>query len=527
MRAHHLLACLALIGLVIPAASAEPYNDELVCRPPAPELSAHETLRAMSLDLRGVPPTLAEYEAIDATGGIPENLIDEWLDSEAFVDRVVRFHRSIFWNNLSNIAMFSARTKLYLGDGDVFYRSALSQFLRGDVGYNNVDCLDEPAEFTADGTIIQKPQLDGTMREGWVYVTPHWDPTIPVKVCALDAQEADYGHTGTPCDKPGAYEDAGCGCGPYLNRCNTKEADGEPLLRDAVATDLNLRVRYIIENNRPWTELLTDTPIFVNGPMIHFLKYQASLDAGLSFTPHPVAPSMLPDIPYTEKDTWVEIPLSSDHAGVLTSPAFLLRFQTNRARANKFYSDFLCEPLVAPPDGLPESTDEEAMEPNLQKRPGCNYCHGRLEPTAAYWGRWVERGSGFLDHLSFPSFSAACEQCGLKTGSCQGCDPYMTNAYSASEAEFFGYLQSFTFLKDEHASHPDDGPEVLVYRSMVDHRLPTCITRKVATMLFGRSALPEEESWLSAVAHEFVTQGYSFRSLVKTLILSDMYRSVR
>jgi hypothetical protein len=531
MRGHHLLACLALIGLVIPAASAEPYNADLVCRPDTLALSDHETLRAISLDLRGVTPTLLEYEAIDATGGVPENLIDEWLDSEAFVDRVVRFHRSLFWNNLSNIALFSARTKLYLGQGDVFYRSALSLFLRGDIsdktGYNNIDCLDEPAEFTNDGSIVQKLQPDGTMREGWVYVTPHWDPTTPIKVCALDAQEAEYGHTGAACNTPAAYEDAGCGCGPNLNRCNTKDADGEPKLRDAIAKDLNLRVRYIIEQDRPWTELLTDTPLFVNGPMTHFLKYQAGLDAGLSFTPHPVPQSMLPDIPYTETDTWVEISLDSGHSGVLTSPAFLLRFQTNRARANKYYMDFLCAPLIAPAGGLPASSDEEAMEPDLQKRPGCNYCHARLEPTAAYWGRWVQRGTGFLNHLSFPSFSAACEQCALNTGTCEGCEQYTTQSFSPSEAEYFGYLQSFTFLKEQHISHPNDGPKVLVYRSMVDNRLPTCITRKVATLLFGRSALPMEESWLVDVAHEFVTQGYSFRSLVKTLILSDMYRSVR
>jgi hypothetical protein len=358
-------------------------------------------------------------------------------------------------------------------------------------------------------------------------VKPYWDPTTPIKVCALDAQEAAYGHAGTPCDTPAAYEDAGCGCGPNLNRCSTKDANGEPKLRDAIAMDLNLRVRYIIEEDRPWTELLTDAPMFVNGPMVHFLKYQAALDAGLSFTPHPVPPGILPDIPYAETDTWIQIPLSSDHSGVLTSPAFLLRFQTNRARANKFYDDFLCAPLVAPSDGLPESTDEEAMEPDLQKRSGCNYCHAGLEPTAAYWGRWVQRGSGFLDPISFPSFSTACEQCALNLGSCAGCDQYTTKAYSASEAEYFGYLHSYTFLKDQHVSHPNDGPKVLVYRSMVDHRLPTCITGKVARLLFGRPALPEEESWLDAVAHEFVTQGYSFKALVKTLITSDMYRSVR
>ena len=50
------------------------------------------------------------------------------------------------------------------------------------------------------------------------------------------------------------------------------------------------------------------------------------------------------------------------HAGVLTSPAYLLRFQTHRARANRFHVSFLCQPFVAPDGGLPATPGAVTLE---------------------------------------------------------------------------------------------------------------------------------------------------------------------
>lgn len=523
-RTQSVVTLLAIVSLLTCTASAAPVNSELVCRPDTTTLTPHELLRSLSLDLRGVTPTMDEYTSVDEAAGIPPNLIGEWLESSEFRERAVRFHRSLLWHNLSNLRIFNVRTDLSQSGQNPMYRRRQSQFLRGNVGYNNVQCLDEPAEFTTEGAIILKAQLDGTNREGYVMVEPFWAPDTEVKVCALDAQEATHGVMGKACDSTDGHKDPGCGCGPNLMWCNS---GGTGKVRAALAKDLDLRVEKILVEGRPWTDLLTDTPAFVNGPLVHYLRHQDKLHGGLSFRPHAVPKAQLPDIPYTEEDTWVEIKLSSDHAGILTSPAYLLRFQTNRARANKFYADFLCTPFVAPSGGLPPSTDEEALEPDLQKRPGCAWCHAGLEPAASYWGRWPESSASYLTPEAYPAFSQTCQDCALGMGSCDGCANYKTKALTTKEEGYFGHLETTVFLADKHMSHIDDGPRTLVYRSLVDDRLPSCMTRRVATWLFGRAPLAEEEPWLSEVSQAFVSSNYDFPALVQELATSDMYRNVR
>jgi len=236
----------------------------------------------------------------------------------------------------------------------------------------------------------------------------------------------------------------------------------------------------------------------------------------------------VPIIPYTEASNWVAIELSASHAGALSSPAYLLKFQTNRARASKFATEFLCDPFVAPSGGLPPTTDEEAMEPDLQKRAGCKYCHARLEPTASYWGRYPESGAGLLTKNDFPAFSSICEACALKTGPCLPmCNQYVTKASVTSEESYFGWLKHTLFLKPGAMSYIDQGPAALVKRSIVDNKLPSCITRKTATWLFGRGMHPTESAWLDEVAQDFAISGLHLRDLIRALIKSPMYNAVR
>ena len=49
----------------------------------------------MLLDLRGVVPTIEEYEQVVALGHVPEEWIDQWLDEEPFVMRMVRYHKDL------------------------------------------------------------------------------------------------------------------------------------------------------------------------------------------------------------------------------------------------------------------------------------------------------------------------------------------------------------------------------------------------------------------------------------------------
>ncbi|MGK0349036.1 MAG: hypothetical protein ACI855_005128, partial [Myxococcota bacterium] len=88
-----LLLSLFLIGI---SAAQEPAAIVL------PQMEGTELLRAMSLDLRGVVPSMEEYQAVQ-DGGAVDGVIDQWLDSPGFTERVVKQHRSLLWNNVSNV----------------------------------------------------------------------------------------------------------------------------------------------------------------------------------------------------------------------------------------------------------------------------------------------------------------------------------------------------------------------------------------------------------------------------------------
>ncbi len=507
------------------AASADLINEELVCRPETTTLTPHEYLRALSFDLRGIPPTMEEYAAIDDVGEVPENLIDEWIASVEFVDQAVVFHQKVFWNNLSNLRSHNPNTELATGPGKVFYRRRLSRSLRNSPTYSYTPCLDEPAQFTADGELVVNQMEDGTLLEGYVMVNPYWAPDTEIKVCGMDAQTAEFGDMGKACRTTAGHKDKTCGCGSDLQWCAYK---GKAAVWSGFQKDLDLRVAWLIENDKSYISLLTDTPAYVNGPMVHYLRHHDAMHGGLSFMPHAAPKEALPDIDYTD-DAFVEMKQASTDSGVLTSPAFLLRFQTNRSRANKYYADFLCSPFVAPPGGLPPASDVDALETDLQIRPGCAFCHAELEPASSYWGRWLQNGAGFLPLDEFPMFSDACEACGSGTNKskCGECAQYTTKALTPSEKPWFGYLKPFMFRKPEHIAFPDEGPKLLVYRTAVDHRLPSCMTSKVAWWLLGRPPLAEEKPWLSEVAQQFAAGDFRFKELVKVIVTSDMYRNVR
>ena len=74
-----------LVG--VRTAASDPAGLELVCPDDEPEVSLSRHLRELSLDLRGIVPTLEEYEEVLAAGEVWDSLIDEWLASQEFVDR--------------------------------------------------------------------------------------------------------------------------------------------------------------------------------------------------------------------------------------------------------------------------------------------------------------------------------------------------------------------------------------------------------------------------------------------------------
>ena len=518
---------LALIVGAPQSLDAAQVNDALVCPPTEVELSPTTYLRSISLDLRGVAPTVEEYEAVAALGEVPDQLIEEWLASSAFETRAVRYHRSLLWHNLSNLDLFGNRAKLrktgnryYVGNRAAEYR-----------GQRNLVCLDEPVQYETDGAIMafQEVQDDGTVvyREGYVMVSPYWAPETSIKVCAFDAQETAMSPSGKNCTTNNGNKDVDCGCGPNLRHCSYGSVNRTILA--SMSEDVDRRIAANIADDKPYSELLTGKTMWVNGPISHHLRYQRGVASGLNTNPLAMHESLVPIIDYTEKDTWVAVPLGNQHSGILTSPAYLLRFQTNRSRADRYFNSFLCQPFQPAPGGIPASTSEEAKETDLQERPGCKYCHALLEPSASFWGRWRPSGTGYYTEDAYPAFREDCHACAVKGSGCSNfCKSnYVTTALVPSEEAYFGYYKPYMHQREQHMENIAEGPALLVQRTLVDDRLPMCMSRQAGQWLLGRTMLPEDQGWLVERSHDFITSGLSFRALVRSIITSEMYRRVR
>lgn len=501
-------------------------NEDLVCREDEPRLDKYTYLRSLSLDLMGRLPTMAEYAALDGVDDVAEETIDAMLATDGFVARAVRLHRGLLWNNVRNVRLMNFRTSFRTSQGR-YWRTRAAILYRG----GSVPCLNEPATFDENGAIETTVGADGFRREGYVEVNPYWAPDTTVRVCAFDAQETLVSPRGVDCATNAGFNDPACGCGPNLRVCRFGSYS-DSRVTEAMAEDVDRRIAAVIGENRPYTDLFTSRRAFVNGPLVHFLKYQRGVPAGARLDPSPYDEDRLPDLDYMGSDTdegWVEVELGTGHAGVLTSPAYLLRFQTNRARASRFYDAFLCQPFTAPPGGLPSVDIDTLPHPDLQQRDGCKYCHALLEPAAAHWGRWAERGAGYLSPTDFPPMRDDCRTCGLTGQLCSNeCRThYITRTLSREEEPYIGMLSAFQFLRDNHLRNVDQGPQLLLNNTIVDDRFPSCTARRALEGFFGRALTTEEQEEMRMLAHRFVGSEFNYRELVKAVVTSEIYRRVR
>ena len=516
------LIAMALLCSMGASAHAEVYNEELVCRAPSDELSATEYLRALSLDLTGNLPTTAEVDAVRDEGAVPDALIEEYLASDEFVEMAVRFHKALLWPNLDGIRLVARNSEIRKENATgIYYRYYAASRYRGD----RVPCRNEEEPDQTLETIVKIPMEDGTMREGYVWRESYWNPGELIKICAYDAQEMEYSDNGTLCRSSAGASRDDCGCGPDLIWCAYKNED---IFRKALEEDLSYRVREIIKDDRPYLDLLTNTSMFVNGPLVHYYRHIGEANGNFPIIPFAVSKLALPEMDYHDTQTWLPVSLPNHQSGILTSPAFLLRFQTNRSRANQFWTKFICEPFQPPPGGLPEAEDGEALDPDLQNRGGCKFCHAILEPASAYWGRWPESGTGYLDTSDYPAFDPECAKCAVQGGCSNVCkNQYIVNATANKEKAYFGWLKPYLFIHQAHMDNVEEGPSLLVKRMAQDERLPTCLAQRSVQWLWGRNIAEGEEDVLGDFALSFMMEGYSFKSLIKAVVTSSTYRRVR
>ncbi len=545
-----------LLALLSSAGQAQP-----ACAPQdeGEQVDDHRLLRQLSLDLLGRIPTMAEWESLEAGASIDEVLLPEMQQSNAYFARIREQHRALLWGNLDATANIGPNTFVIGRLSSGLWR--VGNMKRRYRGAITMDCLDEPQPADAyddDGRPIPLEVISGAeavaagcdpadglngdeprecRREGYVNVRPYWDPSTEIKVCAYDAQTLTTDSVGRSCSV--FNSNAWCGCGPSLRHCNTGATyapGSQPPIRQALEEEPARIFEAVIRDRRPYLDAFTTEESYANGASLHFYRnlsgaYSHRVGGALSYD---AQMGELPSAPFRDEE-WRRVERGDAHAGVLTTLAYLVRFASNRARANRFYTAFRCEPFVPPAEGLPEDTSE-TPDPNLRQRVGCATCHSRLEPLAAHWGRWRGNGThGFLESeiLSPLEPESSCMGCGGdgQRNCAAFCNAYfVTGANSAVSMlpEWEGLPLARAFLSEEEAQVIEDGPAALVDEDSERARVAACTVRTVAERLYGRQLTQRESvAWVPEMAGWFADNEYDYSALVREIVQGETYRTIR
>ncbi|HKP60443.1 MAG TPA: DUF1553 domain-containing protein [Polyangiales bacterium] len=370
-------------------------------------------------------------------------------------------------------------------------------------------------------------------REGWVMAAaPFWDTSgsTEVAACAIEAQTRDLNPaTLASCDGSNFLSDRSCGCGQGFRRCEA----GDESVSDARVAAINeeplLIADAVLRRDEDYFQILTSRRSFINGVLASLYRDNQAIGA-LAITP-PAARDALPALTYTASpNDWVEYLRADNASGVLTTPAWLYRFPTQRSRVAQFYEAFLCKTFSPPADAVsPNPEDSCNRENNLAKRCGCNYCHATIEPTGAHWGRFGERNAQYLDPMKFPKFDAKCRDCALagNTG-CDGeCGNYVMQAYDGDGASSLGMLKSYLYRTESDEPNVAGGPRMLVERMMQTGDLERCVVSRIWNEFLGRPMTSEEQDlYMDSLAQDFLAHGRNLKQLIRHVVTTDAYRRV-
>jgi hypothetical protein len=373
------------------------------------------------------------------------------------------------------------------------------------------------------------PQRGCWQREGFVTKTGPFfatDPSAQVTVCAIEAQERPSNPwTMESCETTRFRGDRSCGCGAGMRRCEVAAVHTARV--DAINKEPELITDSVIKRDEPYFNILTTRRSFVNGALSEMYRQQQGV--GIFTITSPANPDVLPSVPYAQASTWSEYTRDSQHSGVLTTPSFLYRFPTQRARVNHFYEAFLCKTFVPSSDPLPPPEDNCNRENNLARRCGCNYCHATIEPTGAHWGRFDERNSLFLTEEKFPRFDPKCRDCALAGDTnCGGeCGQYVMQAYDGDGAASLGMLKTYLYRSADEEANIAGGPQLLVQRMLQTGDLERCTVKRIWNEFLGRPMTAEEQRlYLQELSEDFSAHHHSLKSLIQKLVMTDAYRRI-
>lgn len=547
--------------------------------PSVDPLSPSRLLRRAHLSLVGVPPTAADYQALEqAPDGAArfqavDAAIDRLLSEPSFYRSMVDFGRE--WIALPAIAATADEPEYYAAEqwnlptcpANTAHAGELAMYNIYDAGLQPCDGRNE------DGSPAQVREIEPWWAPGTTVrvVGRAGDPTVNLSVAG---ENVDCGQRsadeGTP---PDHYER--CGCGPNLVWCKPAgHTDWKiyltynPLGQRRLLWEEPARlVGHLAWYDRPLSELILGSTSV--GPVEVQVAYvRAGRRAGVtaldaddswwrpaSFTT-PVDPEHAAD----DRWAWREFSVPARNpkllaerdyrfdprtepqgsmrgipaAGVLTMIGPLGAFTRERVRGARFLEIFACENFSPPPAS--QVFNRYERDPATQGP--CQHCHARIDPAAIHFKRWERVGNAIAY---------------LGVGAWQIPDVWTTSQYpyhgdpfarwarlwapetrltpvSAAVAAANPSARFIDFLPPEQSllgerSDGTVGPLGFAKLLMSSGAFDRCLVRRLHERFVGRDLDPAAEAgYLDALVEGFIAGDRKARPFIKLLTQTASFR---
>ncbi len=277
------------------------------------------------------------------------------------------------------------------------------------------------------------------------------------------------------------------------------------LANAAIAREPLDLLAYIVKNDKPFTDVVEADYTVVN-------PYSAKV-YGLSdikFT-DPTDQSELHEAHVTTAKG-VAIP----HAGMLSTPAFLNRWQTtatnrNRARARRVFQYFLASDVLKIAERPVDATKVTAEENPTHNSQYCTVCHTVIDPVAGTFRGWGEQDYEHFDPMG------------------KWHDEMFPPGFATATLPPDSYGKGVTWLGGQISGDPRFALSAVynVYKGFTGHE-PLPYPRDVTAPGFSEqlAGWEAQDSFFRETATAFTGSGFNLKTIVKAVIKSPYFRAI-
>ena len=411
-------------------------------------------LKRASYLLNGKMPTESEFNASQNTQSY-RDLVRKYIDSPDLYEPLLRYHEVRFGTGLPEDYLDDLLRSEIDGKENKFAKISCSRTTTGNAQEGQV--ISRYRCYWSGNAKSQKIRECAPNLEQAVDI--FWRPGVVAWVCPSVARACGAGlrYCFVEAENPDEAKNAELGTSEIFD---SKVAVIKSLSRQSAGL-----ATAVVMEGFPYTKILEPGLTAVDGAVAHFYGQKHHFDLSKVSAPASLI-SQIAGIQLTDtKFRLIYFGKDYQYGGLISTFAYLRRYEKNRTRANQLYERLLCRKFTAE---LPRVFPQDPG--NLRTTPGCMGCHATLDPLADFFAAWGEGG-------------------GLYAG-----------AGASKEGSFVG--QSGLGLSK------------LVDIIRTDQAFSQCQVQHAWEWLMGRKFYKSEETLRNKLAEYFVNTRYNFKELL-------------